>query len=386
MSEQRRLILTGRGADRVRRGQVWVFQSDIAETHAEPGDLVRALDTRGNFVCWGFFGPSQLSLRVLQRADEKPNDAFFKKRLKDALQRRQRWCGDRDALRVVHGEADGLPGWLVDKFGDGLVVQSLSLATDKREAQLIEWLKEELNPRVVVVRDDGMTREYEGLPDRKEIAFGSDPVVRYHEGKMAFDIDLMADQKTGAYLDQYENHLLAGSYARGKALDAFCYHGGFGLQLAANATEVTCVDQSELATKRVAANAERNGITNLRAVCANAFDFLREAEAKGERYDTIVVDPPAFAKRKGAIDAALRGYKELNLRALKLLNRGGILVSASCSAKVTPVLFEEMLIAAAQDARRQIQVLERRGASRDHPGLLGIVETEYLKCFVLQSW
>lgn len=380
------LVVTGRGADRVRRGQVWVFQSDVAKVEATPGDLVRVLDQRDNFVCWGFYGPSQLSMRVLHRADERPNAEFFKKRLRDAVSRRQRFAADRDAMRVVHGEADGLPGWLVDKFGDGLVVQSLSLATDQREGELIEWLKETLNPRVIVVRDDGMTREYEGLEDRKGLAFGTDPVVRYHEGKMAFEIDLLADQKTGAYLDQYENHLVAGAYAKGRALDAFCYHGGFGLQLARNASEVVCVDQSDLAITRVRANAERNGVTNLTGVCANAFDYLREAEARNERFDTIVVDPPAFAKRKGAIDAALRGYKELNLRALRLLNPGGIFISASCSAKVTPVLFEEMLISAAKDARRRVQVLERRGASRDHPGLLGIVETEYLKCFVLQSW
>jgi len=202
---------------------------------------------------------------------------------------------------------------------------------------------------------------------------------------MVFSADLMSDQKTGAFLDQYENHLWAASYSRGRALDTFSYHGGFGLQLARSAESVVCVDQSELATTRIAANAKANNLSNVTAVCANAFDYLREAEGKKERFDTIVIDPPAFAKRASALDGARRGYKELFLRGIHLLTPGGTLIACSCSAKVTRDIFEDILIEAARDAKRRMTILERRGAGRDHPGLLGMPETEYLKCFVLQA-
>jgi 23S rRNA (cytosine1962-C5)-methyltransferase len=249
----------------------------------------------------------------------------------------------------------------------------------------IELLIEQFKPKSVVVRDDGMTREYEGLEDRKGLAYGTESRAAFHEGDVAFEIDLLADQKTGAFLDQYENHLMASHYAKGEAVDMFCYHGGFGLQMAKRATKVTCVDQSELAITRVKDNAKRNGLHNVTGVTANAFDWIREQEQKNARFDTIVIDPPAFAKRKSAVDAAYRGYKDLNMRAMKCLAPGGILISCSCSAKMTKDLFEEMLIDASRDSKRRMLVLERRGASRDHPGLAGVPETEYLKCFVLQA-
>jgi 23S rRNA (cytosine1962-C5)-methyltransferase len=377
------VTLSKRGVDRIRRGQVWVFRSDLKGSEAEPGTIAKLVDPGGNPVGYGFYGPSELAVRLLTREDRLPDRTFFATRIKEARARRERYFpASRDAMRVIHGEADLLPGWIVDRFGDKLSVQSLSLATDKLENMLIELLVEEYRPSAVIVRDDGMTREYEGLEDRKGIAYGEGSAARYHEGDIAFDIDLLEDQKTGAYLDQYENHVLARSYSKGKALDLFCYHGGFGLQLAEKADHVVCVDQSELACKRTDKNAENNGIANLEVWHGNAFDVIHEAK---EKFDTIVIDPPAFAKRKSAVDAAYRGYKDLNLTAMKALAPGGILISCSCSAKMTRDLFEEMLIEAASDARRKMLILERRGASRDHPGLAGIPETEYLKCFVLQA-
>ncbi len=389
------VTLSKRGVDRIRRGHVWVFRSDVARVEAEPGSIARIFDPGSNPIGYGFYGPSELALRLLTREDKRPDRAFFAERIAQALERRARAFpirelrgsagAGRDALRIIHGEADMLPGWLVDRFGDALSVQSLSLASDKLEPMLIELLVERLSPRAVVVRDDGMTREYEGLEDRKSLAYGEGARAQFHEGEVAFEIDLLEDQKTGAYLDQYENHLLARDYAQGEAIDLFCYHGGFGLQMAKRARHVTCVDQSELAIARTRENAARNGIANLDAVCANAFDLIRSAERDGRRFDTIVIDPPAFAKRKSAVEAAYRGYKDLNLRAMRCLAPGGILISCSCSAKMTRELFEEMLLEASRDARRRMVILERRGASRDHPGLLGMPETEYLKCFVLQA-
>jgi len=360
-----------------------VFRSDVANAEgAIPGSIVRMRDAGDNFMGYAYFGGSELSLRLLTREDVVPDRAFFKRQLQAAIDRRKRYMGKRDAMRIVHGEADLLPGLLVDKFGDALVLQSLTRAVDEREALFIELLIEILQPKTVVIRDDGMTREYEDLEDRKSLAFGTSSVTQYHEGDLAFEIDLLADQKTGAFLDQYENHLLAREYAKGRALDLFCYHGGFGLQLAHNAETVTCVDQSELAVSRTAANAQRNGLTNVTAVAANAFDYIRAQQGP---FDTIVIDPPAFAKRKSAMDAAYRGYKDLNMRAMRCLAPGGILISCSCSAKMTKDLFEEMLIDASRDSKRRMLILERRGASRDHPGLAGVPETEYLKCFVLQA-
>lgn len=381
------VAITKKGLQRLRQGYVWIFRSDLdGAPDAEPGSIVRVIDRGNNFLAWAFYGPSELALRVLTREDKAPDRAFFARRLDEAIARRSRVLSSgRDAMRVVHGEADMLPGWLVDKFGDALVVQSLALATDKREDMLVELLVERFRPRTVVIRDDGMTREYEGLEDRKGLVHGTDAKAAFHEGKLSYEIDLMADQKTGAFLDQYENHLLAADYAQGDALDLFCYHGGFGLQMASRAKQVTCVDQSELAITRVKDNAARNNLKNVTGVAANAFDLLRDYEQQGRRFSTIVIDPPAFAKRKSAVEAAYRGYKDLNMRAMRCLEKGGVLISCSCSAKMTRDLFEEMLIDASRDSKRRMLVLERRGASRDHPGLAGVPETEYLKCFVLQA-
>lgn len=378
------VVISKQGSLRLKRGQIWIFRSDIEQAQAEAGDIVAIRDRGNNTLGYGFYSASQLALRVLTRGAQVPDRAFFQARLSRAIAYRATLYGQtRDALRLVHGEADGLPGLLVDRYGDALTIQSLTAGFDKLESWVIDSLKSLVAPKTIVIRNDGMTREYENLPDLKALVHGEESIARYHEGALQFEIDLLSDQKTGSFLDQYDNHLLAPTYSHGQALDMFSYHGGFGLQMARRAAHVTCVDQSEQAVARITANAARNQITNATAVCANAFDYLKACDESEQRFDTIVIDPPSFAKRKSALDGALRGYKELNLRALKLLNPGGFLISCSCSAKLTPSLFESLLAEAASDAKRQVIVVQRRGAGFDHPALLGMPETEYLKCFVL---
>jgi 23S rRNA (cytosine1962-C5)-methyltransferase len=371
------VVVDRKGAERLRRrGQVWVFRSDLLDPGAaRPGDVVRIVDPRRRLLGHGFYGASELALRLLDGADRPPDAAWFRARLEQAIARRRGPCSGREALRLVHGESDRLPGLLVDRFGAGLVVQSLCQAIDQREEMLIDLLVEQLQPATVVVRDDGATRDYEALPRRKALVRGADPMATYREGELRFTVDLLADQKTGAVLDQHDNHLLAGRLARGAALDLFCYHGGFGLQMARRADRVTCVDQSESAIGRVQAAARDNQLANVTAAVDNAFDHLRGLEQRGARFDTIVIDPPAFAKRKSAVEGAWRGYKDLNLRAMRILAPGGLLVTCSCSARFTRDLFEQMLMEAATDAHRRLQLLERRGAGPDHPALLGVPET-----------
>lgn len=386
------VIVNKAGADRLRRGQVWVFRRDLAgPPEAPPGAVVRVVDPAGNFVAYAYLGPAEPALRLLTREDREPGPDLFRERLRQAIARRRAVLGDCDALRLVHAEADLLPGLLVDRLGDGLVMQGLALAVEQRESLFVELLVELERPRVLVLRNDGATRDREALPRRRAVVHGEDPRVTYHEGELALGANLLEDHKTGAYLDQRENHLRAADYASGRALDLFCYHGGFGLQASRRAERVLCIDQDETAVERTRQNAAANGLTNVEARAGNAFDILRAALDASERFQLITLDPPAFAKRQGAmvagrgrLSAAERAYKDLNLRALRLLEPGGVLITCSCSARVTPELFDRLLHQAAIDAKRRVQVLERRGAGRDHPVLLGVPETGYLKCLVLQ--
>lgn len=376
-----------RGAKRLRGGHPWLFRQDVLEAPAVAGgEVVRVTDERGNFIGRAFWAAhSPVALRLLTRDDEPANEAFFTRRLAAALARRQRLYPGVDAFRVVHGEADLLPGLFVDRYGDGLALQLLSEGAEHHQDVILRALDKLLSPRVVALRNDTSAREFEGLPRANSLVRGDDGRCTYHEGQNLFAVDLSREKKTGAFLDQRENHLRAGELAHGEALDAFCYHGGFALAMARRATSVLALDQDEAAAKSAQANAELNGLSNVTARQENAFDALHTFDREQRRFDTIVIDPPAFAKRKEGLPAALRAYRELNLRALRLLRPGGILVSCSCSAKVTPAEFEALLLAAATDVRRPVQVLERRAAGRDHPGLLGVPETEYLKCFILQA-
>ncbi|MBZ4416945.1 class I SAM-dependent rRNA methyltransferase [Myxococcus sp. RHSTA-1-4] len=379
--------LLRRGVERWQAGHPWIYRADLnGDPALAGGEVVRVTDHRGWFIGKAFYSKhSKISLRWLTY-DDVPVDAdFFRQRLQAADELRRRALPGESTYRVVHGEADGIPGLVVDRYGDYLSAQFLVPATEQRKALLVDLLQEQFRPRGIVNRSDVGVRNLEGLTPEKGLLRGelSGPVT-FHEGLVRMSADLLEGQKTGAFLDQRENHVMAAHYAHGEALDCFSYVGGFALQLATQAKSVTAIEISESAAAQLRQNAAANKLGNLDVVVANAFDFLRDAVDEGRRFDTIVLDPPSFAKNKDAIAAAVRGYKEINLRAMQLLRPGGILISASCTYHVDEQAFEDMLASAAADARRRVQIIERRGAGRDHPVLLNLRETRYLKCFVLR--
>jgi 23S rRNA (cytosine1962-C5)-methyltransferase len=348
--------------------------------------VVRVVDPRGWFLGKAFYSStSKIALRWMSFDDVELGRELLAARIAQADALRRALYPGETTYRVVHGEADLLPGLVVDRYGDVLSVQFLIQATEARRELLTDLLVAHFQPRGVMDRSDVNVRTLEGLEPRRAVLRGEVPErIEFAEGLVRVSADVQAGQKTGAFLDQRENHQLAASYARGEALDCFSYLGGFALQLATRATRVTAVEISEQACDALRRNVERNGFRNVEVVAANAFDFLRDAVDEGRRFDTIVLDPPSFAKNKDAIESAVRGYKEINLRALQLLAPGGILMTASCTYHVDEERFEAMLASAAADARRRVQIVERRGASRDHPVLTALRETRYLKFYVLR--
>jgi len=383
-----RVIVTKRGADRQRAGHPWIYRSDIVSVPGgvASGDAVAVVDERGKALGTAFYGAvSQIALRFVAREVVEVDAAFLRGRIASALALREAMFPGVTSLRLVHGEADLLPGLVVDRYGDTLSIQTGIPATDRRKDELCDLLQELTGAAAIVERNDGRTRILEGLPQEKGVLRGAyQGPTAYREGDATIAVDLLEGQKTGAFLDQRENHLRAGAYAKGRALDLFSYAGGFALQLAKGADKVTAVEISDAACDSIRANAATSGRGNVEVVCANVFDYLRDQIAAGVRYDTIVLDPPAFAKNKAAIAAATRGYKEVNLRALQLLSPGGVLLTFTCSYHVSPEDFEALVTDAARDARRDVQVLERLGAGRDHPVLLTAPETRYLKGLVLR--
>jgi 23S rRNA (cytosine1962-C5)-methyltransferase len=378
-------VVSKRGAARIDNGHLWIYASDVESPPGKQPGIV-AVERGGKLVGHAFWSPrSQIAVRMLTFGNEPPPDReLFRRRLTGALERRRRLLPTADACRVVHGEADLLPGIFVDRYGDALALQTTTAAADLFEPDLVQLLDELLAPRALVLRDDVGGRAHEGLRQHVTVVRGEAPIrATYHEGSIAFEVDLVADQKTGSFLDQSTNHVLAGRYAFGRAFDGFTYHGGFALQLAAGADSVLAVDQSAAALARARDNATRNGITKVEWLQADVFALLPALQSQSRRFETIVLDPPAFASGKETVDGALRAYKEINRRAMQLLEPDGILVSCSCSGRVDAASFESMLEAAARDARRRVHVIERRGAGADHPALAGVAETEYLKCRVL---
>jgi 23S rRNA (cytosine1962-C5)-methyltransferase len=360
-----KVTVSRRGAERLARGHLWIYRSDVEKAPASlaGGEVVALVDGRGRFLAKAFWSArSKITLRVVTRA-----------------------LGDEPSVRLVHGEADLLPGLVVDKYGDVAVVQTLIPATDQRKALFADLLWNAFRLRAVVERNDVRVRELEGLPQQKGILRGVDPgILEHREGQARMRLDVLGGQKTGAFLDQRENRLRAGEYAQGRCLDCFAYGGAFALQLWRRADQVTAVEMQPLAAQQARDNAELSGAAGLEVVERNAFDFLRDESEKEPAWDLVVLDPPAFAKNKESVPAARRGYKEINLRALQILKPGGLLFSCSCSYHLPEEMLEEIILDAAQDAGRSAQVLERRGAGRDHPELLGVPETRYLKCFVVR--
>jgi len=372
----------------LRHVRPWVWRKDVLDPPAAPGGwVVAVVDPRGQpagQALWAERSPLALRLLTRRPPSEEPVDAvWFKTRLQAAIARRATM--GREALRLVHAEADGLPGLFVDRYRDRLVVQTLSEGMDTRKEALAATLEELTGAVQVVCRDDGSGRDFEQLARETRVLRGvRDTEAEWREGDSVFRTDLLKDMKTGAFLDQAENHLRAGELGRGRALDAFSYHGGFALALAARCDSVLALEQDPAAAARLAENVRRNGRRNVEVREANAFDVLHQLDRDGERFDSVVLDPPGLAKRKEGPRTAMRAYRELNVRALRLLRPGGLLVTCSCSGKVKPPDFEEMLLGAADDVRRPIQILERRGPASDHPALGGLPETEYLKAFFLR--
>lgn len=381
------MVVTRRGVDRWKRGHPWIYATDVeAPPELTGGEIVRVLDGRGWFLGQALYSrASKISLRWLTY-DDVPVDAdFFRARIEAADALRRKALPGETTYRVVHGEADLLPGLVVDRYGDFLSVQFLVKGIDDRKELIADLLVQHFRCRGLVNRSDVGVRALEGLAQEKALMRGELPgKVRYASGLVTMEADLLEGQKTGAFLDQRENHVASSHYASGEALDCFSYVGGFALQLATRSQKVTAVEISDSAAAQLRANAELNRLSNVEVVVANAFDFLRDAVDEGRQFDTIVLDPPSFAKSKGAVEAAVRGYKEINLRAMQLLRPGGFLITASCTYHVSEERFEELLDSAAADSKRRVQIVEKRGAARDHPVLLGLRETRYLKCFVLR--
>lgn len=375
---------------RLLAGHPWVFSNEVAGVHGDftPGDIVDVVDSRGKFVGRGFINPaSQILVRLLTYKQEEIDREFFVERVRRAVAMRQKLLGNVDSYRVIFAEADFLPGLIVDKFGDVLVFQTLALGVDVRKQWVIEALKETLNPRGLYERNDVPVRQLEGL--ELTSGFASDPfdtLVEIEENGLRLLVDVQSGQKTGHFLDQRENRAAIARYVNGaRVLDCFCHTGGFALQaLRAGAESAEGIDTSELAIDLAKANAERNGLLAARFRVGNVFDELRAMAKKGEKYDVIILDPPAFAKNRAAVPGAMRGYKEINLRAMKMLTPGGILVTCSCSQHLSAQEFLEVVAEAAMDAGVRLRLLERRGQPPDHPILIGAPETEYLKCFIFR--
>lgn len=379
-----------KAAKSVRLGYPWVWRQEVLGLPKDlpPGATIDVVDAQQNPLGQAFVSSrSPLALRFVSRklhADERLDDAFWTRRFELAVARRKSLEG-RDAMRLVHAEADLVPGLIVDRYGSALTVQTLSEGADVRKATWARQLQELTGASVVVCRDDASGRDFEGLSRETRVLGGEGKtLVEYHEGESALEIDLLADSKTGSFLDQLDNHLRAGQLASGRALDTFSYHGGFALSLARRCSAVIAVEQDPDAAARARANASRNGHRHVEVVTGNAFDELRRRSDEGETFDTVVIDPPGLAKRKEGLATARRAYHELNVRAFKLVAPEGLLVTCSCSGKLTRDVFEAMVLEAAADAKRTVQVLERRGAGIDHPVLPGLPETEYLKAWFVR--
>jgi 23S rRNA (cytosine1962-C5)-methyltransferase len=405
------VTVSARGAARVRGGHPWVFRQDVARGPAKDARaggpaLVEVRDPRGKplgVATWA--AEARLALRMLATgaaAEALPLDLLeiVRARLEAALARRRALALSRDALRIAHAESDGLPGLVVDRYADAAVMQTTSVAMSAHRDAIAALVREVLDARVVVARDDGSARDFEGLPRFAGIVAGpadASTRVEYRLGPNRLEADLLADAKTGGFLDQADNHAAVAALApeNARALDAFTYHGGFALALARRGGPVLATDEDPAAAARAAENARRNGLSNLEARRANAFDLLRDLEARRELFDVVVLDPPALAKRgssggsgahgaAAALSAADRAYKELVLRGARLTRPGGLLVACSCSGRVTRAHWDDVVAEALADAGRTAQVLARNGASADHPELVGVPETGHLKTWILR--
>jgi len=405
------VTISRRGADRIRAGHVWVYQSDIiAGSDAGPGALVIVQEEQGGrgrplhtrVLGSAFYSTaSQIALRMISPHPVSDLQQLLRERIRAAIAYRERFVENTNAYRVIFSEGDCVPGLIVDRYNDLLTMQVLTQAVDLDSVRevVISELKERLQPAAIIEKVDARVRSLEQLPEKQSglilsanpanAGMGETPVcslsairTEFQMNGVRFLYEALGGQKTGGFLDQRENYAAAAKYARGEALDVFCYQGGFALHLARTCKKVTGVDSSRPALESAEKNAALNGI-EIEWIEANAFDLLRDYSDQGNKYDSIVLDPPAFAKSRRDLEAALRGYKELNLRALKMLRPGGVLITCSCSYHVSTSDLLEVVSSAAQDSHRIVRILENRGQSKDHPTVIGIPETAYLKCLMV---
>lgn len=374
---------------RVRSGHPWVFASDVEQVEGDfqPGDVVEVMSGKGVYQGRAFYNPkSQIALRMLTRRDEPVDEAFFRRRIREAIEYRRRFS-DFNSCRLIFAESDFLPALIVDKFSDVLAVQSLGLGIEKWKGQIVSILVDELHPRGIYERDDVPVRRLEGMEQVTGLLYGEVPDrVEMTENGVRYLVDVKNGQKTGFFLDQKENRAAIAPLCPGaRVLDCFCHNGSFALNAAKyGAADVLGVDISEEAVAVAQENAQLNHLEAARFEAANCFDLLRELSDKKEQFDLVVLDPPAFTKTRAALESALRGYKEINLRGMKLTRPGGFLVTCSCSQHVSPQAFSDMLNEAARDSKTKLRLVESRGQAHDHPVLPASPETHYLKCQILQ--
>ena len=374
---------------RLAGGHLWIYDNEIriVEGHVDPGDVVDVRTADRSFIGRGHINPrSTIAVRLLTRQRETIDEAFFRRRLEEAVALRRKLVGAATAYRVVYSEGDGLPGLIVDRNDDLLVMQTLTLGMARHEGPLVRLLQELLQPAAIYVRNDAPVRRREGLPLEARFASGESPLVQdIEEHGVRFQVDVAAGQKTGFFLDQRENRAAVAAYAHGDVLDVFYYTGGFAMHAARAGARVTGIDISPEAVAAAVRHARLNGVeSRCTFQTANAFDALRAMARQAPRFDLVVLDPPAFAPSRADVNKAAAGYKEINLRAIKVMRPGGILASCSCSYHIDEGLLIDIVAQAAYDARRRIRLLEARTQARDHPIHPGMPETRYLKCLILE--
>jgi 23S rRNA (cytosine1962-C5)-methyltransferase len=376
-----------KAADRVASGHPWIFASDVIDHgSALAGGAVRVVDFKGRIIGTAHYSSSsQISLRVFSNRVECIDETFLRKRIEAAHAFRQRIVSKSNAYRLIHAEGDLLPGLIADRYADYLALQLLDQGMDRLAPEIVSVLNGLLNPKGIVARNEAPSRAKENLPQETRILAGEVPHrVEIQMNDRTWQADLLSGQKTGVFLDQRENYLAVPRYARGRALDCFTGTGGFALHLAGACESVEAVDSSEAALDIARWNTAANGVTNVSFVGANVLEYLPSLVTAHRTFDVVVVDPPAFTKTRSALENAARGYKEINLRALRLLQPGGILVTCSCSHHMSEARFLEIIAAAALDCGKQLRILERRTQAQDHPILLTVPETHYLKCLIFE--
>ncbi len=379
--------ISKKGAAWHRTGHPWIYKDDLEK--AEPalsGNIVSVFDNSGKFLGKAFYNErSKIALRFITGEDVKIDRAFWKKRLRAAIEYRNKIISHTDAYRLSHAEADGLPSLIIDRYGEHICLQTLSLGMDNIKGTIVEIITELLGPKSIVARNDSAIRRLEGLLEEKEILYGKLPErVTVCEGKIKYFVDILNGQKTGAYIDQRENRIASEKYARGKTLDCFAYQGLFSLHAAKSSEEVTAVDSSAQALEALDENARLNSLKNIGTQEGNVFDILKSFQKEARQFDLIVLDPPAFAKSKKDLQDAIRGYIDINFRAMKLLSRGGHLITCSCSYNLSEGQFFEIVKEALRESGKSARLVEKRIQPLDHPILLNFPESNYLKCLVLE--